>query len=194
MKSIVHILSKNPDLCECKTRLRDFLSHKERVYLSKTMLTMLCSEMNKINVNKLLHLYPSNQGKFSKKISQRFNISTTRQMSGCLSDKIFSAFDNTDESYQKRILVGSDIPSLSKHDIEYSIHYLDMFDVVIGPSNDGGFYLVGTKNNSHSIFKNLKLNKISKQDIFNLCSEKKLSFKTLRVLKDIDVPEDLLFL
>lgn len=194
MKSIVHILSKNPDLCECKTRLRDFLSYKERVYLSKTMLTMLCSEMNKINVNKLLHLYPSNQGKFSKKISQRFNISTTRQMSGCLSDKIFSAFDNTDESYQKRILVGSDIPSLSKHDIEDSIHYLDTFDVVIGPSNDGGFYLVGTKNNSHSIFKNLKLNKISKQDIFNICTEKKLSFKTLRVLKDIDVPEDLLFL
>ena len=194
MKSIVHILSKNPDLCECKTRLRDFLSYKERVYLSKTMLTMLCSEMNKINVNKLLHLYPSNQGKFSKKISQRFNISTTRQMSGCLSDKIFSAFDNTDESYQKRILVGSDIPSLSKHDIEDSIHYLDRFDVVIGPSNDGGFYLVGTKNNSHSIFKNLKLNKISKQDIFNICTEKKLSFKTLRVLKDIDVPKDLLFL
>ncbi len=194
MKSIVHILSKNPDLCECKTRLRDFLSYKERVYLSKTMLTMLCSEMNKINVNKLLHLYPSNQGKFSKKISQRFNISTTRQMSGCLSDKIFSAFDNTDESYQKRILVGSDIPSLSKHDIEDSIHYLDTFDVVIGPSNDGGFYLVGTKNNSHSIFKNLKLNKISKQDIFNICTEKKLSFKTLRVLKDIDVPKDLLFL
>ena len=59
MKSIVHILSKNPDLCECKTRLRDFLSDKERVYLSKTMLTMLCSEMNKIDVHKLLHLYPS---------------------------------------------------------------------------------------------------------------------------------------
>ena len=66
MKSIIHILSKNPDLCECKTRLRDFLSNKERVYLSKTMLTMLCSEMNKIDVYKLLHLYPSNQGKFSK--------------------------------------------------------------------------------------------------------------------------------
>ena len=29
MKSIVHILSKNPDLCECKTRLRDFLSDKD---------------------------------------------------------------------------------------------------------------------------------------------------------------------
>ena len=106
MKSIVHILSKDPDLCECKTRLRDFLSNKERVYLSKTMLTMLCSEMNKIDVCKLLHLYPSNQGKFSKKLSQRFNINTTRQMSGYLSDKIFSALDNTDESYQKRILVG----------------------------------------------------------------------------------------
>ena len=194
MKSIVHILSKNPDLCECKTRLRDFLSNKERVHLSKTMLTMLCSEMNKIDVYKLLHLYPSNQGKFSKKLSQRFNINTTRQISGYLSDKIFSALDNTDESYQKRILVGSDVPSLSMHDIKDSIYYLDTFDVVIGPSNDGGFYLVGTKNNSHSIFKNLKLNKISKQDIFNLCSKEKLSFKTLRVLKDIDVPKDLLFL
>ena len=194
MKSIIHILSKNPDLCECKTRLRDFLSYKERVYLSKTMLTMLCSEMNKINVNKLLHLYPSNQGKFSKKISQRFNISTTRQMSGCLSDKIFSAFDNTDESYQKRILVGSDIPSLSKHDIEDSIHYLDSCDVVIGPSQDGGFYLVGTKNDSHHIFKNLKLDKITKDNVVKLCCKEKLNFKILRVLRDIDVPEDLLVL
>ena len=50
MKSIIHILSKNPDLCECKTRLRDFLSNKERIYLSKTMLTMLCYEMNKTSI------------------------------------------------------------------------------------------------------------------------------------------------
>ena len=187
MKSIIHILSKNPDLCECKTRLKSFLSNEERVYLSKTMLRMMCSEINKINQYKLLHLYPSNQGVFSKKLSNRFNINTTRQTSGYLSDKIFSAFENTEKSYKKRILIGSDIPSLSKHDIEDSIHYLDSFDVVIGPSNDGGFYLVGTKNNSHSIFKNLKLNKISKQDIFNLCSKEKLSFKTLRLLKDIDL-------
>ena len=46
MKSIIHILSKNPDLCECKTRLKNFLSNDERVYLSKTMLRMICSEMN----------------------------------------------------------------------------------------------------------------------------------------------------
>ena len=90
--------------------------------------------------------------------------------------------------------MGSDVPSLSLHDIKDSIYYLDTYDVVIGPSSDGGFYLVGTKNNSHHIFKNLKLDKISKQDIFNLCSKEKLSFKTLRVLKDIDVPMDLLLL
>ena len=194
MKSIVHILSKNPDLCECKTRLRDFLSNKERVYLSKTMLTMLCSEMNKIDVYKLLHLYPSNQGKFSKKLSQRFNINTTGQTSGYLSDKIFTALDSTALSYKKGILIGSDIPSLSKYDIEDTIHYLDTYDIIIGPSSDGGFYLVGTKKNSHRIFKNLKLNKISKEDILNLCSKEKLSFKVLRVLKDIDLPADLLFL
>ena len=194
MKSIIHILSKNPDLCECKTRLKNFLSDEERIYISKTMLHMLCSEMNKIDVCKILHLYPSNQGRFSKKLSQRFNINTIRQPSGYLSDKIFSVLDNTDKSYKKRILIGSDIPSLSKHDIEDSIYHLNTYDIVIGPSCDGGFYLVGTKNNSHHIFKNLKLNKISKDNIFKLCAEEKLSLKTLRTLKDIDVPEDLLSL
>ena len=194
MKSIIHILSKNPDLCECKTRLRNFLSNDERVYLSKTMLRMICSEMNKIDAYKLLHLYPSNQGNFSKKLTRRFNINTTRQISGHLSDKIYSAIDNTNKSYKKRILIGSDIPALSKYDIEDSIYYLDSYDVVIGPSHDGGFYLVGTKNNSHHIFKNLKLDKISKEDIFNLCSKEKLSFKVLRILKDIDTPRDLLLL
>ncbi len=194
MKSIVHILSKNPDMCECKTRLKSFLSDEERVYLSKTMLRMMCSEINKINAYKLLHLYPSNQGVFSKKLSNRFNINTTRQTSGYLSDKIFSAFENTEKSYKKRILIGSDIPSLSKHDIEDSIHYLDSCDVVIGPSQDGGFYLVGTKNDSHHIFKNLKLDKITKDNIVKLCCKEKLNFKILRVLRDIDVPEDLLVL
>ena len=194
MKSIIHILSKNPDLCECKTRLKNFLSDEERIYISKTMLHMLCSEMNKIDVRKILHLYPSNEGRFSKKLSQRFNINTIRQTSGYLSDKIFSVLDNTDKSYKKRILIGSDIPSLSKHDIEDSIYHLNTYDIVIGPSCDGGFYLVGTKNNSHHIFKNLKLNKISKDNIFKLCAEEKLSLKTLRTLKDIDVPEDLLSL
>ena len=158
------------------------------------MLHMLCSEMNKIDVRKILHLYPSNEGRFSKKLSQRFNINTIRQTSGYLSDKIFSVLDNTDKSYKKRILIGSDIPSLSKHDVEDSIYHLNTYDIVIGPSCDGGFYLVGTKNNSHHIFKNLKLNKISKDNIFKLCAEEKLSLKTLRTLKDIDVPEDLLSL
>ena len=112
MKSIIHILSKNPDLCECKTRLKNFLSNDERVYLSKTMLRMICSEMNKIDACKLLHLYPSNQGDFSKMLTQRFNINTKRQISGYLSDKIFSALDNTNKLYKKRILIGSDIPAL----------------------------------------------------------------------------------
>ena len=39
-----------------------------------------------------------------------------------------------------------------------------------------------------------KAGRITKQDVFNLCSKEKLSFKTLRVLKDIDVPKDLLLL
>ena len=43
------------------------------------------------------------------------------------------------------VVVGSDVPGLTPHRITTAIAELDNADVVLGPSRDGGFYLLGTR-------------------------------------------------
>ena len=192
MRSLINILSKNPENAECKTRLKSLLSKDERTLLSMKMLSMICSEVSNMNVGKYLHLYPNNKGDFIRKLSRKYMLETYEQKEGYLSYKIYSVLNMDKRTYTNRIVTGSDIPSLSRFEFVECIKYLNTYDLVLGPSKDGGFYLVGVRNNVHNIFKNMELNNISTKNILDICANKKISYKLLRVLKDIDTPKDLL--
>ena len=49
--------------------------------------------------------------------------------------------------YESVILIGIDIPQLSKKFINSAFTYLEKNNQIIGPSTDGGFYLIGSKSN-----------------------------------------------
>ena len=158
MTPTINILSRNPDNANCKSRLKYLLSHEERVFLSKKMLTMICNEVSCLEANKLLHLYPNTNGSFIKQLSEDYSLNLVKQSCGYLSTKIFTALNSYNNINDKRIVIGSDIPSISKAELYECIDYLSSYDMVIGPSKDGGFYLVGCKGSAHKIFKNMNLN------------------------------------
>ena len=127
-------------------------------------------------------------------MSEDFKLSVSIQKNGFLSDKIYSVLNVQDKTISKRILVGSDIPSINTSDFEECIGLLDRYDVVLGPSKDGGFYFVGVKNNAHEVFKDLKLDHITLNRMICECLRYKFNYRLTRVLKDIDNVEDLLFI
>ena len=194
MNSVLNILAKNPEGSDCKTRLSGLLTKDERIFLSKEMLKIICREMSNIDVDKFLYLYPNTSGGFVKNLSSDYGIKTLHQPDGSLSKKIYAALEFKKKKFKKRIVIGSDIPSLSKSEIYDCLDYLDYCDLVLGPSKDNGFYLVGVKNQSHEFFKNMNLNEIHVNDVINSCRAKKIKYRLLRVLKDIDTPHDLLSL
>jgi glycosyltransferase A (GT-A) superfamily protein (DUF2064 family) len=194
MNAVINILSKNPDQTDCKTRLKTLLSEDDRSFISKVMLEMTCKAISKIDVKKRLYLYPNTKGDFIKDLSENFKLSVSIQKNGFLSDKIYSVLNTQDKTMSKRILVGSDIPSIDTSDFEECIDLLDKYDVVLGPSKDGGFYFVGVKNNAHEVFKYLKLDHITLNRIIYECLRYKIDYGFTRVLKDIDSCEDLLFI
>ena len=191
MTSIINILSKNPELADCKSRLKKYLSKHERTFLTKKMLEMICSEIIRLDVEACLHFFPNDNGKYIEWLSKRFRIKTQNQKQGYLSDKIYYALDEQKEIYKKRILIGSDIPTISVDELTDCIINLDKHDLIIGPSIDGGFYLVGVTDNVHMIFKDMELDKISFKDILKKCISCDISYKTIRTLKDIDTFDDL---
>ena len=192
MSTIINLLTKNPESSNCKTRLKELLTVDERIFLSKEMLKIICSEIAGVDAYKILHAYPNHRGDFIENLRLCYNMGAVPQSKGFLSDKIYSALDYLKTTYTKRILIGSDIPCISKHDINQSISYLKKHDLVIGPSKDGGFYLVGVKNVGHQIFKFMRQNKILSSDLIKICINQDISYKLLRTLNDVDEPEDLL--
>ena len=191
MTSIINILSKNPEFSDCKSRLKKYLSKDERIFLTKKMLEMICNEVRRVDAEACLHFFPNDNGKYIEWLSKRFRIKTQNQKQGYLSDKIYYALDEQKEIYKKRILIGSDIPTISVDELTDCIINLDKHDLIIGPSIDGGFYLVGVTDNVHMIFKDMELDKISFKDILKKCISCDISYKTIRTLKDIDTFDDL---
>ncbi|MYD61905.1 MAG: glycosyltransferase [Gemmatimonadetes bacterium] len=53
------------------------------------------------------------------------------------------------------VLIGTDIPSLPAHHITQAFDLLHTKDVVLGPSIDGGYYLVGVSKSTPEIFEDV---------------------------------------
>ena len=66
------------------------------------------------------------------------------QIGANLGERLASATQwATEQGYTKILLVGSDSPTLPISYISKALILLDSRDVVIGPSTDGGYYLIG---------------------------------------------------
>ncbi|MGB9716346.1 MAG: TIGR04282 family arsenosugar biosynthesis glycosyltransferase [Thermodesulfovibrionales bacterium] len=58
--------------------------------------------------------------------------------------------------YQKVSLIGADSPDLPVSFIDMAFRKLDLYDLVIGPTEDGGYYLIGMKKPLDEIFKSIQ--------------------------------------
>ncbi len=66
-----------------------------------------------------------------------------------LGERMEHAFSRVfSEGWHNAVLIGSDIPDLPSGVINESLRALEMNDAVIGPASDGGYYLIGFKDNT----------------------------------------------
>lgn len=97
-------------------------------------------------------------------------------------------------NFKRVVLVGSDIPSLPLDFIEEAFVSLKENDVVIGPSLDGGYYLIGFKDKTFSsqVFKGIpwSTEKVFEQTM-KILEREGLTVHSLKPLRDIDTIEDL---
>ena len=116
------------------------------------------------------------------------------QEGGDLGSRMKNAFDKVfSTGAEKVIIIGSDIPDLTAEIINNAFAYLDTSDVVIGPSKDGGFYLLGMKIMHEELFEGIEYStaKVFSETLSRL-RELNLSCKLLPELQDIDTEEDLI--
>ena len=94
----------------------------------------------------------------------------------------------------KAVLIGSDIPDMEPDHLRTAFENLSETDVVIAPSTDGGYWLIGfTKSAfSGSVFRNINWSTgtVCDQTVLK-CKANGLSVSFLPVLNDIDTIDDL---
>lgn len=115
------------------------------------------------------------------------------QSEGDLGERISAYFNLAFEhQFKKVLLVGSDSPTIPSEIIKKAFEELDHFDCVIGPSHDGGYYLIGLTNFQPEIFESIQW---SSELVFQQTMERaaalKLSVSTLATWYDVDTIEDL---
>ena len=187
----INLFTKCPYSADTKTRMKGFLSNEERIFLSKEMLVNILREMDKVTsaVNKNIWVYP-NYGSYNLgKIINGYNFIKKTQVGRNLEERMDHCLKSEVADNNKIIIFGSDIPSLDHEIIEDAIESLSNNEVVIGPSVDGGYYLLGTTLYQKGIF-NSKTNDLN--FLISYSIKNKFRYKLLRELKDIDNPKDLL--
>lgn len=109
------------------------------------------------------------------------------QAIGDLGHKMKEAFRQVLSIHPKAVIIGSDCAQLTPKHIEEAFAALDHYDTVIGPSLDGGYYLLGMKKVEDNLFDNMTWSTDS------VCSETLRRLKAagltnyrLEVLSDID--------
>ncbi len=130
--------------------------------------------------------YPENDDLFDDQIYRKFT-----QNGSDLGQRMKNAFKTGfDAGYKNIIIIGSDIYDLSTEDLKLAYNNLAEDDYVIGPAQDGGYYLLGMKSLNERIF----LNKSWSTDLVldeTLAELQMAEVSLLEVRNDIDVYEDI---
>lgn len=114
-----------------------------------------------------------------------------QQSPGDLGKKMADAFSQVLKNHPKAVLIGSDCPTLSKAILEEAYSLLDQNDIVLGPSRDGGYYLIGCKKVLPLLFDGISWSTPSVlTTTIAKARNEGLTFCLLEELMDIDTADD----
>ena len=201
MDSCLIVFAKNPVPNHVKTRLIPEFSAVQAASLYSAFLKDWCNALKNLSDIELVIAYtpPESQSEIERVIGG--NVIYIPQVGNDLGERLTSAAEwAAERGYLKVIIVGSDSPSLPISYISDALSGLDSRDVVIGPSIDGGYYLIGLNMNSISKSVTTIFNGITwsspqvLQQTFDRIQSIEASLKLLPPWYDVDTPQDLAFL
>lgn len=144
MKICVIVFAKNPVPNQVKTRLIPTLSPEQAATLYTAFLTDWCETLSKLSEVDLVIAYTPAEAESDLRALIGDSAIYIPQTGTDLGERLTSATQwATGQGYTKILLVGSDSPTLPISYISQAFTQLDSRDITIGPSTDGGYYLIG---------------------------------------------------
>jgi hypothetical protein len=195
MKRCLIIFAKEPEKGKVKTRLLPYLS---RTFLRDEVLRKsrkvrdlsesYCVNLYKVFLKDTIELAKNIQceikilayesgnknPKYLKKIAHPFKF--YKQKGKNLGQRMHNAFKFAiDNGASRMVIIGSDSPNLPPSFIEDAFRKLQRSDIVLGPSLDCGYYLIGLRKPYLALFKGIKwsTNRVFSDTVKNVQTLKK---------------------
>ncbi len=196
--NLLIIFARNPNSREVKSRLAKKVGEAGAraiyEYLLRNTIQSLASRSTVRKTSYDVKLYVAGAENYFRELINKEKI--LQQRGEDLGQRMLNAFETGLKSYNNVILVGSDIPDISEDFIEAAFRGLEndeKLDGVIGPAEDGGYYLIGLKKKTN-LFRNIEWGSSTVfEDTMSLAREMKLNLSTLEEKRDIDEVEDLYY-
>ena len=190
------IFTREPLAGKTKTRMMPYLSPEQCAELHRCMLRDIAAEAKQVDADVIV-AYTGDDPVFLSKVfgkAGRLHCGAIyiRQRGSDIGEKMENAVsDVLGMGYQKAVLIGTDIPEIEAESIDAAFTLLDVYDVVLGPTEDGGYYLTGMKSAYHEAFdvKQYGTGTVYEETVRSL-EEAGLSTVKADIYADIDIPED----
>ena len=187
-KNLLLVFTRNPELGKVKTRLAKTVGNATALKIYTFLLKRTRDIAIKVSADKAVY--------YSVKVRENdiwdASIFQKHQQVGeDLGIRMLHAFKNGFKAgYEKVMIIGSDLYDLTAETIENAFIALENNEVVIGPAEDGGYYLLGMNSLEEKIFKNKDWGtETVRKDTLEDLKDKKVFL--LGELNDVDVFEDI---
>ena len=186
--NLILIFTRNPVLNKCKTRLAATIGNTAALNVYKFLLEHTSTITKNLDFDKQVYYSEEiweddvwNSKIFIKKLQKGID----------LGERMSNAFkDGFKKGYKKICVIGSDMYDLSEEDIKLAFEKLNTSDYVIGPAEDGGYYLLGMTSIYDNVFRDKAwgTGNVLKHTLEDL---KEKNYTTLPTKNDIDLYEDI---
>ena len=187
-ENLILIFTRNPEFGKVKTRLAASIGNQNALDVYKFLLKHTQEIVSKVDATRRV-LYSEeiiNNDIWDNKLYQKALQSGTD-----LGEKMKNAFaEGFKNGYKKIVIIGTDLYDLEASNIEIAFQKLENHDVVIGPAEDGGYYLLGLKCIPENIFSNKEW---STETVFKDTLNDIVTYKIhlLDTKNDIDIVDDI---
>ncbi len=193
-KSALILFAKDPVEGKVKTRLTGLYDPKVICDLYKSFLLDSINQIGLVKgVDHFAFVYPDLVSGYFKFL-QRDSLKIQLQEGVNLGQRMENAFQQKIQmGYRRVAIIGADSPTLP---IKYmQLAFNSDKDIVIGPSTDGGYYLIGMKEKVYPVFEEIDwgTERVLEQTL-QLVRQIKATLELLPVWYDVDFPSELTFL
>lgn len=180
--------AKNPVIEPVKTRLAISVGQDIANAVFDALLTDCMTSLQRLtNVERYIACSPNSDHRYFKQLAHDFGVGLVDQSGDCLGERMLNCVEAHCGRNRPIAIVGTDVPILPIEELNRAISLSTEWDVLLGPTFDGGYYLIAMSRNLPEVFEGVEwsTSTVLEQTRDN-CARHNLKLKELPAALDVD--------